>query len=92
MNGVLNLSVLDGWWAEAYEPEVGWAIAGEDDEADAAELYRLLEEEVVPTYTGDRPRWEAMMKASVEKLAPRFSMHRVLADYAERYYLPAHRR
>ncbi len=92
MNGVLNVSVLDGWWAEGYDPDVGWAIAGTDDEADAAELYRLLEQEVVPAYYEDRDRWTAMMKASVERLSPRFSMHRVLADYAERYYLRAHRR
>ena len=52
--------------------------------------YRLLEEEVVPTFTGDRGRWAEMMKASIERLAPRYSMHRVLAEYAERYYLPAH--
>ena len=89
-NGVLNLSVLDGWWAEGYSPEVGWAIPGGTDEDDVAELYRLLEEEVVPTFTGDRGRWVEMMKASIERLAPRFSMHRVLEEYAERYYLPAH--
>jgi glycogen phosphorylase len=92
MNGVLNLSVLDGWWAEGYEPDVGWAIAGEDDEADAEELYRLLESEVVPTFYENRERWIEMMKASIERLSPRFSMHRVLIDYAERYYLAAHRR
>jgi starch phosphorylase len=91
MNGVLNLSVLDGWWAEGYEPDVGWAIAGEDDEADAEELYRLLESEVVPTFYENRERWIEMMKASIDRLSPRFSMHRVLVDYAERYYLPAHR-
>jgi glycogen phosphorylase len=90
VNGVLNLSVLDGWWAEAYEPEVGWAIDGVSDEADAGQLYRLLEEQVVPTFTGDRGRWVEMMKASIGRLAPRFSMHRALVEYAERYYLPAH--
>jgi starch phosphorylase len=90
VNGVLNLSVLDGWWAEAYEPDVGWAIDGVSDEADAEQLYRLLEEQVVPTFTDDRGRWVEMMKASIGRLAPRFSMHRVLAEYAERFYLPAH--
>ena len=89
-NGVLNLSVLDGWWAEAYEPDVGWAIEGTSDEADAEALYRLLEQEVVPTFTGDRDRWLRMMLASIARLAPRFSMHRAVAEYAERYYLPAH--
>ncbi len=90
VNGVLNLSVLDGWWAEAYDPDLGWAIQGGSDEADAEELYRLLEEEIVPTYSGARDRWTEMMKASIERLAPRFSMHRVLREYAERYYLPVH--
>jgi glycogen phosphorylase len=90
VNGVLNLSVLDGWWAEAYEPEVGWAIDGVSDEADAEQLYRVLEEQVVPTFVDDRSRWVEMMKASIGRLAPRFSMHRAVAEYAERYYLPAH--
>ena len=90
MNGVLNLSVLDGWWAEGYSPEVGWAIPGRDDEADAAELYRLLEEEVVPAY-GDERRWAGMMKAAIATLGPRFSMHRAVREYVDGYYLPAHR-
>ena len=90
MNGVLNLSVLDGWWAEGYSPEVGWAIAGADDAADAEELYRLLEQEVVPAYA-DRERWSRMMTASLERLGPRFSMHRAVVEYVERYYLAAHR-
>jgi starch phosphorylase len=90
MNGVLNLSVLDGWWAEGYSPEVGWAIEGTDDAADAAELYRLLEEEVLPAYA-DRERWLAMMQASIEQLTPRFSMHRAVVEYVERYYMAAHR-
>ena len=90
VNGVLNLSVLDGWWAEGYSPEVGWAIDGGSDEADRDQLYRLLEEHVVPTYTDNRDRWIEMMKESIAQLAPRFSMHRAVIDYVERYYLPAH--
>jgi starch phosphorylase len=90
MNGVLNLSVLDGWWSEGYSSEVGWAIGGTDDAADAEELYRLLEQEVLPAYE-DRARWSAMMKASIEQLGPRFSMHRAVVEYVERYYLAAHR-
>jgi starch phosphorylase len=90
VNGVLNLSVLDGWWAEGYEPDVGWAIDGVSDEVDAEQLYRLLEEEVVPTFTEDRGRWVEMMKASIGRLSPRFSMQRAVMEYAERYYLPAH--
>ena len=54
VNGVLNLSVLDGWWAEGYSPELGWAIDGASDDADREQLYRLLEEQVVPTCTDDR--------------------------------------
>ena len=82
--------MLDGWWAEAYEPGLGWAIDGSSDEADREQLYRLLEEQVVPTYTDDRDRWLEMMKASISTLAPRFSMQRCVIEYAERYYLPAH--
>ncbi|HXH89395.1 MAG TPA: alpha-glucan family phosphorylase [Gaiellaceae bacterium] len=90
VNGVLNLSVLDGWWAEGYAPEVGWAIEGGEDDADREQLYRLLEEEVVPIWTDDRDRWVGMMKESIAQLAPRFSMQRAVIEYAERYYLPAH--
>ena len=89
-NGVLNLSVLDGWWAEAYAPELGWAIEGASDEADCEQLYRLLEDDVVPAYMERRDEWVEMMKASIAQLAPRFSMHRAVIEYAERYYLPAH--
>jgi starch phosphorylase len=90
VNGVLNLSVLDGWWAEAYSPEVGWAIDGTSDDADREQLYRLLEDEVVPLYSDRRDLWLELMKASIARLAPRFSMHRAVIEYAERYYLPAH--
>ena len=91
MNGVLNLSVLDGWWPEAYSPEIGWAIPGESDDADRAELYRLLEEEVVPTYYDNQLHWTKMMEASIERVTPRFSSHRMVKEYAERYYAPASR-
>ena len=90
VNGVLNLSVLDGWWAEGYAPEVGWAIDGVSDEADRAQLFRLLEEEVVPLWTDERERWLRMMKESIARLAPRFSMHRAVLEYVDRYYLAAH--
>jgi len=90
VNGVLNLSVLDGWWAEAFDPDVGWAIEGVSDDADVEQLYRLLEDQVVPTFTGNRDRWIEMMKASIGRLGPRFSMQRAVVQYATRYYLPAH--
>ena len=88
VNGVLNLSVLDGWWAEAYDPAVGWALDGGSDEADTEQLYRVLEEQVAPTFAS-RDDWVGLMKSSIARLAPRFSMQRAVIEYAERYYLPA---
>ncbi|HTR34205.1 MAG TPA: alpha-glucan family phosphorylase [Gaiellaceae bacterium] len=90
VNGVLNLSVLDGWWAEAYDPAYGWAIDGVSDEADVEQLYALLEQQVVPRFAA-RDAWLEMMKASIAELAPRFSMQRTVIEYADRYYLPATR-
>jgi starch phosphorylase len=88
VNGVLNLSVLDGWWPEGYSPEVGWAIDGVSDEADREQLYRLLETQVVPMWES-RADWLRMMKASIATLAPQFSMQRAVIEYVERYYLLA---
>jgi starch phosphorylase len=101
-NGGLNLSELDGWWAEAYEPEVGWAIGdghehGDDPAWDAAEaeaLYTLLEREVVPAfYTRDARgiphAWISKMRASRARLTPRFSANRVVRQYTDEYYVPA---
>ena len=97
VNGGLNLSQLDGWWAEAYQPACGWAIgddAPSDDVADAECLYRLLEEEVVPTfYTRDTqgiPRgWVQRMRASMSQLGPQFSSNRMLLEYLDCCYQPA---
>jgi starch phosphorylase len=102
VNGGLNLSELDGWWAEAYVPQVGWAIGdgqehGEDPAVDAIEaeaLYRLLEREVVPAfYTRDArglpPAWIAKMRASMGQLTPRFSANRVVREYTDTYYVRA---
>ncbi|MDI9630278.1 MAG: alpha-glucan family phosphorylase [Acidobacteriota bacterium] len=104
-NGGLNLSVPDGWWAEGYAPELGWAIGrGEayddpayQDQVESAILYELLEHEVVPLFYSrgiDRlPRpWIARMKRSMRILTPRFSTNRMIWEYAEHYYLPAARR
>ena len=104
-NGVLNVSILDGWWDEAYSPEVGWAIPSgatldrpeTDDPAEAEALYRLLEREVAPVYfdrdAGGVPRrWVAMMKASIQRLAPEFSAGRMVLDYFDQAYAPAARR
>lgn len=71
------------------DASLGWAIGGVSDDADREQLYRLLEDEVVPTFTGDRARWVELMKTSIAVLAPQFSMHRALVEYAERHYLPA---
>ena len=95
MNGVLNLSVLDGWWPEAFEDGVnGWQI-GEgfesDDEAaqdahDLASLVRVLFGDVLPTYEDDRERWAAMMRASIQSTRDRFSARRMVEDYVEELY------
>lgn len=100
VNGGLQLSVLDGWWPEAYDARAhnGWALSGETDPdhgaqdfRHAAELYRTLEEEVVPTFysgqNGGPPHaWLAMVKASIRSIAPRFTAARMLDDYVERMY------
>ena len=90
VNGVLNLSVLDGWWAEAYAPELGWAIEGTPTTPTANSSTACSRSEVVPPPHGPARGWVEMMKASIAQLAPRFSMHRAVIEYAERYYLPAH--
>jgi starch phosphorylase len=102
VNGGINLSELDGWWAEAYTPEVGWALGdgqehGDDPAWDAAEanaLYDLLEREVAPEfYTRDEKNipaaWVARMRESMAQLAPRFSANRAVRQYTEEHYLPA---
>lgn len=102
VNGGLNLSELDGWWAEAYSPEVGWALGdgrehGDDaawDDIEAGALYSLLEDEVIPAfYTRDErgipTGWVARMRESMARLTPRFSANRVVREYTERHYLPA---
>jgi starch phosphorylase len=99
VNGGLNLSTVDGWWAEAFEPTYGWAIGrrlegAADDAEDALEFYSLLETEVIPAFyerdaAGFPRRWIARMRASMAHLAPRFSSARMLQEYIERVYLPA---
>jgi glycogen phosphorylase len=100
VNGGLNLSALDGWWVEAYEPDVGWAIGApdrpSDDERDAESLFRVIEEEIVPTFY-DRdadglPRaWLRRVRASLARLTPRFSANRMLREYVVGLYRPAER-
>jgi len=101
INGGLNLSILDGWWLEAYDGQNGFAIgdSGESGESedmdvvDAHSLYRVLEEEVVPLYyqrdADDIPhQWIARMKRSIQTLVPQFNSDRMVAEYAERIYAP----
>jgi starch phosphorylase len=101
-NGVLNVSTLDGWWDEAYEPSVGWAIGrGEDyddpeyrDAVESDALYDLLERDVVPAFYDrgvDRlpRRWIERMQATIARLNHTFNTHRMVREYTERFYLPA---
>jgi starch phosphorylase len=102
VNGGINLSELDGWWAEAYTPEVGWALGdgqehGDDPAWDAAEaeaLYERLEQEVIPEFyarddKGIPTAWVARMRESMARLTPRFSATRTVREYTEQHYLPA---
>jgi starch phosphorylase len=102
LNGVLHLSVPDGWWHEADNGNNGWTIGDDttkpgaeaEDSADAEALYRLLEEKIIPLYY-DRSRnglpqgWAAMMKKSISSIVPVFSAQRMLKEYCEKAYLPA---
>jgi glycogen phosphorylase len=102
VNGGLNLSELDGWWAEAYSPEVGWAIGdgrehGDDPAWDATEaetLYALLEQEVIPEFyardqRGIPPHWIARVRESMACLTPTFSTNRAVRQYTDEHYLSA---
>ncbi len=102
VNGGINLSELDGWWAEAYTPEVGWALGdgkehGADSAWDCAEaeaLYQLLEREVIPEFynrdaEGIPTAWVARMRESMAQLTPRFSASRAVCEYTEKHYIPA---
>ncbi len=103
LNGVLNCSILDGWWAEAYSPSCGFAIGGPEveasetaqDQVDAEGLYAVLEEQVLPAFyerdeAGIPQRWIGLMRESIAELGPRFGTARMAAEYVERLYLPAH--
>ena len=100
-NGGLNVSTPDGWWAEAYDPSVGWCIGDRDglpdessDARDAERLYELLEQEIVPTFydrddKGLPRRWLDRVRTSMAELAPRFSANRMVREYLTNAYLPA---
>lgn len=102
VNGGINLSELDGWWAEAYSPEVGWALGdmqehGNDaawDATEATALYDILEQEVIPEFytrnkSGLPEQWIERIRKSMATLTPRFSTNRTVREYTETYYLPA---
>jgi glycogen phosphorylase len=104
-NGGLNCSVLDGWWVEAYTPDTGWAIGrgeeyadiNEQNEIEADALYTLLEQEIVPLFYDRGPdgvpaRWVSKMKTAMGAVCPEFNAHRMVREYAERFYLPGMRR
>ena len=100
MNGVVNLSVLDGWWVEGYRKGAGWALPqkrtyenqGYQDELDAATIYSLLENEILPLYynkdkkTGFSPEWIKVVKNSIATIAPHYTMKRQLDDYYSKFY------
>ena len=106
LNGGLNFSILDGWWREAYDGENGWAIGddqnldapakpeAEQDAEDAASLYEVLENEIIPLYyerdSKEIPHaWVRRIKASMKTITPRFSTRRMVKEYIERLYVPA---
>ncbi len=99
LNGVLNFSVLDGWWVEGYRPGAGWALPEHEtyadpalqNELDAEMIYNLLETEIIPIYfeqggAGFSPKWMGCIKKSIAEIAPHFVMKRMLDDYCSRYY------
>ena len=99
MNGVLNLSVLDGWWYEGYREGAGWAVTEKriyenqyyQDQLDAATIYHLLEDEIIPLYfaknaEGYSPGWIQYIKNSMSQIAPDYTMKRMMDDYFERFY------
>jgi starch phosphorylase len=101
VNGGINLSILDGWWVEGHRGDNGWAFGGgggadpeTQDREDAAELYRLLEQDVVPLFfakdaDGLRHGWIGRMKRSIASVVPNFSAHRMVRDYLQQVYVPA---
>ena len=100
MNGVLNFSVLDGWWYEGYREGAGWALTdkrtftdqAQQDKLDAATIYSMLENEIIPLYfaknsKGYSPEWIQYIKNSIAHIAPNFTMKRMIDDYINRFYL-----
>jgi starch phosphorylase len=96
LNGVPQLSIMDGWWVEGFNGKNGWAFShkevdGKRDSADAAEIYRILEEEVIPMYynvsdDGVPQEWVKVMKNSIKSNAAKFSARRMVKEYIEKFY------
>lgn len=100
MNGLLNFSVLDGWWYEGYREGAGWALTdkrtyadqGQQDKLDAATIYSMLENEIIPLYfaknsKGYSPEWVQYIKNSIARIAPHYTMSRMIRDYFDRFYI-----
>ena len=105
MNGVLNFSVLDGWWFEGYVKGAGWALTEKrtyenqtyQDQLDAATIYSMLENEIIPLYfakntKGYSPEWIQYIKKSIAEITPRFTMKRMIDDYISKFYNPMNKR
>jgi alpha-glucan phosphorylase-like protein len=101
LNGTVNFSVLDGWWAEGYRPDAGWSLPLErtyedqrlQNELDAEQIYTILEDEIIPIYydrnaDGVSPRWMSYVKQIIAEVAPQFTMKRMMDDYYDRFYDP----
>lgn len=101
MNGVVNFSVLDGWWLEGYRKGAGWALTEKrtyeyqphQDQLDAATIYSILENEIIPTFfatnsRGYSPEWIQTIKNSIAQIAPNYTMKRMLDDYTRKFYMP----
>ena len=101
-NGVINMSILDGWWDEAYNTDIGWAIGHRElyedfdyqDKVESNMIYEMLEKEIVPTFyergTDNLPRrWITLMKASMRSICPVFNANRMVCDYYQRFYQPS---
>jgi starch phosphorylase len=102
MNGVLNFSIMDGWWREGYNGQNGWVIGSDQqyenseqqDQADAESFYNILEHEIIPLYYNARSAdglpsdWIAKMKESIRTLSPRFSVRRMVKEYVAQMYYP----
>ena len=90
MNGIPNLSILDGWWEEGCVDKVnGWSIGKSryiDDESDANSLYNVLEKEVIPIFYGDKEKWISMMKNAI-KTGVNYTSQRMVKDYLNQYYI-----